>query len=243
MNFTPKTWVTGDVITATELNRIEQGVEDAEVAIDALEVKSPVLTLSGDVTGSATFTNLGNATLTATVVDDSHNHVIANIDTLQSTLDGKVPTSRAVNAGTGLTGGGTLSADRTISHAAHTGDVTGATALTIANSAVTPAKTSFFSTQFGSTTALFIGEYDLQTSTAYITPSGWSYSKAATGVLDVTHTQNTTNVVVLPIADTNDIAVFQADTTSSSVIRITVNTTLDTENRKDVRFKFLCIFY
>jgi len=34
----------------------------------------PTLTLTGDVTGSATFTNLGNATLTATVLDDSHTH-------------------------------------------------------------------------------------------------------------------------------------------------------------------------
>ena len=34
----------------------------------------PTLTLTGDVTGSATFTNLGNATLTATVADDSHTH-------------------------------------------------------------------------------------------------------------------------------------------------------------------------
>lgn len=34
----------------------------------------PTLTLTGDVTGTATFTNLGNATLTATVANDSHSH-------------------------------------------------------------------------------------------------------------------------------------------------------------------------
>jgi len=34
----------------------------------------PTLTLTGDVTGSATFTNLGNATLTAVVNNDSHYH-------------------------------------------------------------------------------------------------------------------------------------------------------------------------
>jgi len=194
MNFTPKTWVTGDVITATELNRIEQGVEDAEVAIDALEVKSPVLTLSGDVTGSATFTNLGNATLTATVVDDSHNHVIANIDTLQSTLDGKVPTSRAVNAGTGLTGGGTLSADRTISHAAHTGDVTGATALTIANGAVTPATTSFAS-GLHAPANIYVGSFDMVNNTATLTPSGWTQTRTATGRVSITHPLNTVDLL------------------------------------------------
>ena len=34
----------------------------------------PTLTLTGDVTGSATFTNLGNATLTAVVANNSHQH-------------------------------------------------------------------------------------------------------------------------------------------------------------------------
>ena len=53
----------------------------------------PTLTLNGDVSGSATFTNLGNATLTVTVADDSHNHVISNVDGLQTELDGKLSTS------------------------------------------------------------------------------------------------------------------------------------------------------
>ena len=34
----------------------------------------PTLTINGDASGSATFTNLGNATLTLTIADDSHNH-------------------------------------------------------------------------------------------------------------------------------------------------------------------------
>ena len=53
----------------------------------------PTLTLNGDVSGSATFTNLGNATLSVTVADDSHNHVISNVDGLQTALDGKLSTS------------------------------------------------------------------------------------------------------------------------------------------------------
>lgn len=44
-----------------------------------------------------------------TVNDDSHNHVIGNIDGLQSTLDGKVPTSRTIN-GKALTANVSLSA-------------------------------------------------------------------------------------------------------------------------------------
>jgi hypothetical protein len=53
----------------------------------------PTLTLNGDVSGSATFTDVGNATLTVTVADDSHNHVISNVDGLQTALDGKLSTT------------------------------------------------------------------------------------------------------------------------------------------------------
>ena len=46
----------------------------ADINIVTTNTADPVLTLAGDATGSATFTNLGNATLTVAVVDDSHNH-------------------------------------------------------------------------------------------------------------------------------------------------------------------------
>ncbi|CAG5072881.1 hypothetical protein DYBT9623_04421 [Dyadobacter sp. CECT 9623] len=44
-----------------------------------------------------------------------HTHAIPEVTGLQAALDAKVPTSRLVSTGTGLTGGGTLAADRTIS--------------------------------------------------------------------------------------------------------------------------------
>lgn len=47
--------------------------------------------------------------------DVGHGHTIADVADLQSSLDGKANTSRNVNTGTGLSGGGNLSADRTIS--------------------------------------------------------------------------------------------------------------------------------
>lgn len=55
-------------------------------------------------------------------------------------LSGLVQTSRQIIAGTGLSGGGTLAADRTINHTAHTGDVTGSTALTIGAAKVSQSK-------------------------------------------------------------------------------------------------------
>jgi len=60
------------------------------------DVNDPVVTLTGDVTGSATMTNLGNISITTTVADDSHNHVISNIDGLQTALDGKVDDSQVL---------------------------------------------------------------------------------------------------------------------------------------------------
>jgi hypothetical protein len=58
-----------------------------------LNKPDPTITLSGDLTGSTTLTDLGNATLSASVKDDSHNHIISNVDGLQSALDGKSSTS------------------------------------------------------------------------------------------------------------------------------------------------------
>lgn len=51
------------------------------------------LSLSGDASGSVSWDGSGNATLSVAVADDSHNHTIANVDGLQTALDGKSPTS------------------------------------------------------------------------------------------------------------------------------------------------------
>ena len=56
---------------------------------------SRTITLGGDLSGSVSINGSANVTLTATVKDDSHNHTIANIDNLQSSLDAKLATSSA----------------------------------------------------------------------------------------------------------------------------------------------------
>lgn len=48
------------------------------------------IALAGDVTGSVTFDGTANVSITATVADDSHNHIISNVDGLQTALDGKL---------------------------------------------------------------------------------------------------------------------------------------------------------
>jgi hypothetical protein len=48
------------------------------------------IALTGDVTGSVAFDGSANVSITATIVDDSHNHVISNVDGLQAALDAKL---------------------------------------------------------------------------------------------------------------------------------------------------------
>ena len=51
------------------------------------------ITLGGDLSGSVSIDGSTNVTLNATVADDSHNHVISNIDGLQTQLDAKLNSS------------------------------------------------------------------------------------------------------------------------------------------------------
>jgi len=47
------------------------------------------ISLTGDATGSTNFDGSANVSIDVTVADDSHNHIISNIDGLQSALDSK----------------------------------------------------------------------------------------------------------------------------------------------------------
>ncbi|ABR33110.1 hypothetical protein [Clostridium beijerinckii] len=54
----------------------------------ATKIQTPRnIALAGDVTGSADFDGSRNISITTTVADDSHNHIIANVDGLQSALN------------------------------------------------------------------------------------------------------------------------------------------------------------
>ena len=48
------------------------------------------ISLTGDVSGSASIRGDANASISVTVADDSHNHTIANVDGLTAALSGKV---------------------------------------------------------------------------------------------------------------------------------------------------------
>jgi hypothetical protein len=58
------------------------------------------ISLTGDVSGSTSFNGSANVSITATVADDSHNHIISNVDGLQTALDAKAPTVSPTFTGT-----------------------------------------------------------------------------------------------------------------------------------------------
>lgn len=96
---------TTDEFAYSNSTNVQDVLDDLDQAITNVNTKAPVITLTGDVTGSGTMTNLGSVSITATVADDSHNHVISNVDGLQTALDNKQPldgdlTSIAALAGT-----------------------------------------------------------------------------------------------------------------------------------------------
>jgi hypothetical protein len=64
----------------------------SQEAINAQKLKTAVnISLIGDVTGTVIFDGSQSVSITATIVDDSHNHIISNVDGLQTALDLKAP--------------------------------------------------------------------------------------------------------------------------------------------------------
>lgn len=76
------------------LNNVDNTADSTKNVLSATKLTTArTINLTGDVTGSASFNGSANTTITTTVADDSHNHVISNVDGLQSALDGKLNTS------------------------------------------------------------------------------------------------------------------------------------------------------
>lgn len=71
------------------------------------------ISLTGDVSGSASFDGTANISITATVADDSHNHIISNVDGLQTALDAKAPLASPALTGTPTAPSAAASTDST----------------------------------------------------------------------------------------------------------------------------------
>ncbi len=80
--------------------QVNQKLDATASAISAAKLATArTIALTGDVTGSVAFDGSGNVSMVTAVADDSHAHVIANVDGLQAALDAKL-----ANAGGTVTG-------------------------------------------------------------------------------------------------------------------------------------------
>lgn len=87
------------------------------------------ITLGQDLSGSVSIRGDANVTLNATVADDSHNHIISNVDGLQSALDGKLSTSGNAASASTATTASTAARWTTARTISLTGDVTGSASI------------------------------------------------------------------------------------------------------------------
>lgn len=94
--------IVGGMVSGNSESGLSVTYQDTDGTLDFALTRDPTLTITGDASGSATFTNLGNASLSLTIADDSHNHTIANIDGLQTELNGKL--TAGATSGNGISG-------------------------------------------------------------------------------------------------------------------------------------------
>jgi len=81
-----------NAVTANVISTVNVGsymsVSNTQSLVNARLGATATVTLTGDVSGSASFSS-NAVSITTTIADDSHNHTISNIDNLQTSLDAK----------------------------------------------------------------------------------------------------------------------------------------------------------
>jgi hypothetical protein len=92
-----------DIQAANFIGDLTGDVTGNASSADALST-ARTISVSGDVSGSVSFDGSANADIAVTVADDSHNHVIANVDGLQTALDAKQAAATAVTTTTSFGG-------------------------------------------------------------------------------------------------------------------------------------------
>jgi len=155
----------GTKLTSTQMQQLRDNITAvAEGASGAPSIEEAAI----EAALTATFAEINTACDGSTA---RNSHVHSNI---------------TISAGTGLSGGGALDSNRTITHAAHTGDVTGAAALTIAAASVSQAKLKTSSGTVSLTdgsgltiTTLAGGTYGFSHRTQIVNASGTNYAAGA----------------------------------------------------------------
>ena len=96
---------TGDNVEFNQVTATLVGNADTATSL----ANSRTIALDGDVSGSASFDGSENITITATIADDSHSHIISDIDDLQNALNTKQD-----NLTFGLASGNTLKSEEAL---------------------------------------------------------------------------------------------------------------------------------
>ena len=104
-DYTPNQEATEDIVGAMVSGNTENGISvtynDTDGKLD-FDVNDPTITLSGDVTGSATMTDLGNVNITTTVVNDSHTHHAADITDFDEAAQDAIDAAFTAGTQTGI---------------------------------------------------------------------------------------------------------------------------------------------
>ena len=104
-DYTPNQEATEDIVGAMVSGNTENGIsvtyDDTNGKLD-FDVNDPTITLSGDVTGSATMTDLGNVNITTTVVNDSHTHHAADITDFDEAAQDAIDAAFTAGTQTGI---------------------------------------------------------------------------------------------------------------------------------------------
>lgn len=93
--------IVGGMVSGNTESGISVTYDDADNTLD-FDVADFSITLTGDVTGSGTVTNLGNVSFAATVADNSHNHTSGNISDFAEAVADTIGAMVTSNTETGI---------------------------------------------------------------------------------------------------------------------------------------------
>jgi hypothetical protein len=126
--------IVGGMVSSNTESGITVTYQDTDNTLD-FDVADFNITLTGDVSGSGTVTNLGNVSFVTTVADNSHNHIASNITDLSETIADTVGAMVSSNTESGISvtyqdGDNTLDFDVADFTLTFTGDATGSGTVT-----------------------------------------------------------------------------------------------------------------